>query len=218
MQQFGGTRWSAGDVILSRQILDGQVWAVFPEYVVHDDGDLLISFIQTGSEMGFPEAQGLGRHPWRGRYTHWRGHGSLSFARAGEPWGYSIFWAGPEREFECWYVDLMAPYRRFDGGVDGLDHELDLVVHPDGRIEEKDVELFEEEVAAGRYGEELARSVRRDFTRVKETLERDGVPYDKTWERWTPPTEWGALALPDGWADFPVPTGGQAVGELGPGS
>lgn len=205
MQQFSGTTWSAGDVILTRQILSGQAWAVFPEYVVHDDGDLLVTFIQTGSELGFPENDGLEVHPWRDNYTHWTGHGSLHFARADEPWGYSIFWKGPDRELDYWYVDLQAPYRRFEGGIDGLDHELDLVIHPNGEIEEKDVELFEQEVAAGRYDPALAASIRTDFVRVKEMLARDGVPYDKSWERWEPPAQWGALSLPDGWRDFAAP-------------
>lgn len=205
MRRFTGTRWSAGDVILTRQILQGQVWAVFPEYVVHDDGDLLITFIQTGSAFGFPPTQDIEIHPWTARDDpHWTGHGSLHFARAGEPWGFSIFWTGPSREFECWYVDLQAPYRRFEGGVDGLDHELDLIVHPDGRIEEKDVELFEERVASGRYDEALARRIRADFRAVKASLERDGVPYESRWQTWEPPQEWGALELPVGWDRIPT--------------
>lgn len=205
MQRFTGTQWSPGDTILSRQILKGQVWAVFPEYVVHDDGDLLITYIQTGSEFGFPSTHGLDAHPWQGRYTHWTGHGSLSFARQGEPWGFSTFWTGDNRKFDCWYVDLMAPYSRFEGGVDSLDHELDLVIHPDGTIEEKDVDLFEQEVRDGRFDPELADQIRANFSRIKHLLTTDGVPYEREWQTWEPPADWGALALPQEWQDLAAP-------------
>lgn len=206
MQRFSGTRWAHGDVILTRQILKGQVWAVFPQYVVEDTGERLVTFIQTGSEMGFPETKdNLEVNPWKERgYTHWFGHGSLCLASEGEAWSISVFWEGEDRHFALWYIDLCAPFTRFNGGINTLDHELDLEVGPDGIVQEKDVELFEERVRQGRYSAEEAVQIRATFAQLRTRLRISGVPAEPSWATWQPPKSWGPLNLPEGWDEIPV--------------
>ncbi|MFC6715473.1 DUF402 domain-containing protein [Branchiibius cervicis] len=200
MTSYSGTRWKPGDVILTREIHHGAVWLVTSEYVVEDTGDRLVTYIPAGAQMGFPEPHPLGEHPWKARgHDRWTGHGSLSIVREGEPWSVSVFWTGPDRTFECWYIDVIRPIERFDGGIDGSDHELDLVIGSDGVVHEKDVELFEQEVLDGRFTQEEATQIRADFGRVKALVERDGVPVESHWASWKPPAEWGPLDLPEDW-------------------
>lgn len=202
MQRYTGTRWEFGDVILTREIHHGVVWLVTSEYVVEDTGDRLVTYIPSGAQMGFPKPHPLGEHPWKARgHDRWTGHGALTIVRAGEPWQTTVFWTGPEREFECWYIDVIAPIQRFEGGIDGSDQELDLVIGPDGTVEEKDVELFEQEVLDGRFSEAQAEQIRANFERVKGLVSANGVLVEHHWAHWEPPAEWGPLDLPDDWRD-----------------
>ena len=49
-----------------------------------------------------------------------------------------------------WYLNLQDPVRRYDGGFDTLDHELDYWI-PAATWQVKDAELFEQRVAEERY-------------------------------------------------------------------
>ncbi|TWE11450.1 DUF402 domain-containing protein [Rudaeicoccus suwonensis] len=203
MKQFSGTCWEPGDVILTREIHRDAVWMATCEYVVEDTGDRLVTFIPPGAEFGFPDGHPLGEHPWKSRGAQrWTGHGKLTIARFGQPWQVSVFWHGDNRELECWYIDMIRPIQRFSGGIDGTDQELDLVIAPDGTIEEKDVTEFEQEVLDGRFTDAEAATLRADFARVKNLVERDGVPAESHWATWEPPNNWDPLDLPTDWAQF----------------
>lgn len=197
---YAGTRWQFGDVILIREVHKDQVWLVTSEYVVEDTGDRLVTFIPPGAEFGFPDDHPLGVHPWKSHgHFAWTGHGSLHLHFPGQPWRVSVFWTGPDRAFECWYIDVVEPVRRFEGGLECRDQELDLVILPDGSVHDKDVELFEQEVRDGRFTAEEAATVRSDFARIRAIVMQDGVPVESHWAGWQPPADWGALPLPADW-------------------
>ena len=85
----------------------------------------------------------------------------------GTPWSVWLFWT-QDWAFRGWYVNLEDPTERV--GVEAVtqDHVLDLVVHPDRRIEWKDEDELESAVCSGRDG----------------------------WEHWRPDQSWPVPSLP----------------------
>jgi hypothetical protein len=180
--------WSEGDVVLHREVLSsGHCWAAFPVVVVRDEPELLVTYVASGTPFTFPPAPL--RHPWQGR-DRWRGHGSLMLCRPGEAYGVRLFWDGPEREFACWYINFQEPVRRVAGGYETQDLELDLVVHPDGRVERKDDELLAVRVEEGRFTQDQADEVRAEAERVERELAAGERWWNPFWALWEPDPTW----------------------------
>ncbi|MCA1824570.1 MAG: DUF402 domain-containing protein, partial [Frankia sp.] len=143
--------WSHGDVVLRREVLHGRLWCAMPTYVVADDAELLVVFLQTGSKLGFPEMPAEWTHAWHAAgHTQWSGHGRLMMHRPGDAYSVDVFWEGPDRRFAGWYLNLQEPYRRSSDGFSTLDHELDLWMPAGGAWRMKDEDLFEQRVREGR--------------------------------------------------------------------
>ena len=85
---------------------------------MRDDCDLLAVFVAEGSELAYPDGDWPGgRHPWHGK-NRWRGHGVLQLQRPEEAHAVWLFWTGPERQLDVWYVNLQAPFRRTSAGIE----------------------------------------------------------------------------------------------------
>lgn len=119
--------------------------------------------------------------------------------RPGDAYSVDLFWRGEQREFSGWYVNLQAPIRGHGAGFDTLDHELDYGVDPDGTWTEKDSELFEQRVREGRYGDEVAASVRSVGAAVREMLTCGEQWWDPRWADWQAPRAWSATTLLPEW-------------------
>ena len=155
--------WAYGDVIVHREIAWGRPWLGMPELVVADTDDLLMTYIPPAAPFGFapgpwPTANGL--HPWEPN-REWKGNGVLVVQRPGDAYAVWHFWTGDERRFEAWYVNLQEPVRRTAIGYDTQDHELDLIVLPDGQWFVKDDEKMEQRIAEGRYTAEAVVEITR---------------------------------------------------------
>jgi hypothetical protein len=180
--------WSEGDVIVRREVRnDGWAWLEVPVIVVRDDPELLATYLPEGARFNFPPGPEL--HPWSGRES-WQGHGVLMLQRPGESYAVWVFWHGPEREFHSWYLNLQEPFRRTPHGYDTQDLELDLVVHPDGRVERKDEELLEERVREGRFTPEQAREILAEGARIEAELAVRGHWWEAWWALWEPDPAW----------------------------
>ena len=176
--------WSEGDVVVRREVLnDGTCWCELPVRVVRDTPDLLATYIETGAPFTFPPSERV--HPWHGR-TGWAGHGTLTLQRPGDAYAVFVFWDGPEREFACWYVNFQEPFRRRADGYDTQDLELDLIVHPDGRVELKDDELLDERVREGRFTQDQADATRDDARRLTAELAAGRRWWSDDWACWSP--------------------------------
>lgn len=90
-----------------------------------------------------------------------------------------------------WYVDFQRPLRRWSGGVDTLDHGLDIVIPTDGDWRWKDREHVAEQVSTGCLTESGAAEVWREADRVATLLDSA----DTTWW-WTPWSTWHPGADP----------------------
>lgn len=196
--------FSPGDVIVRREVFHGSVFSGMPVHVVEDSPQLLETFVQTGSEIGYPPHKF--RHPWidQGIFA-WRGHGKLSLQRPGEAYSVDVFWTGPERKFACWYINLQEPFRRTAVGIDTMDHELDVQVLPDGSVQEKDQDHFAKAVRIGKFSAAEAQAISSTRDQILE-MTRDGQPWwDEKWREWTPPSHWKAKNLPANWAQMDSP-------------
>jgi protein associated with RNAse G/E len=97
------------------------------------------------------------------------------------------FWTGPDRTFSHWYVNFQDPFVRSVDGFDTFDHELDLVVMPDGSYHWKDVAEFEQMVADGKFSDAEAEAVRDEAAEVVSALDRGERWWDESWVAWKPP-------------------------------
>ena len=198
---MSGPRWDVGTPVVRREVLHGHPWVAFTTQVVRDDDDLLAVYLAPGSELAFADWPfDRWEHPWQTRgFSAWRGHGKLMLHRPGDAYSVDLFWNGPSRTFSGWYLNLQDPVRRYDGGFDTLDHELDYWVPAGGTWQVKDAELFEQRVAEERYTPEQADAIRSTGTAIEQMLTAGDHWWDESWADWTPPAGWDALAVPSGW-------------------
>jgi hypothetical protein len=170
---------------------DGWCWLEVPVRVVRDTPELLATYIAPGTPFTFPPGPEV--HPWADR-SGWDGHGVLMLQRPDEAHAVWVFWDGPDRELACWYVNLQEPFRRTPTGYDTQDLELDLVVHPDGRVEVKDDELLDQRVEEGRFTQDQGHAIRANGLRLERNL-REGLRWwDPFWALWEPDPAWDAAA------------------------
>jgi hypothetical protein len=175
--------FAVGRTVTVREVWAGEVWLEFPEMVV-GDGDVLATLQRDGTPFTFPEHAG-GPHPWS-HQTHWRGTTVLKLRRPGEWYSvWKFFDAGADGDFRGWYVNFERPYVRRADGIDIDDLELDLVLHPDGRREWKDVEALDARLRQGRFQLDDLRHVLAAAPVVVDLLDRDDRWWSP-WDEWTP--------------------------------
>lgn len=198
-------RWTPGEAIVRREVLHGSAWSALPMYVVADSSDLLALYLPTDTELGFAPGiwpTGNGRHPWdQGSDTRWQGHGVLHLHRPNDAYAVWVFWHGPNRRFNGWYLNLQAPYERTALGIDTLDHELDIVVDLEGTWRFKDADLLESCVRYSRFSRAEADAILAEGHRLGRMLDDGHQWWDHEWSSWTPAPQWTIPpTLPNGWA------------------
>lgn len=77
------------------------------------------------------------------------------------------------------------------------DHELDVVVWPDGTTEIKDEDDLAAAVAAGRYTEADAAQYARDADAAVHVVQAWTAPFSSGWESWRPDPKWSTPQLPN---------------------
>jgi hypothetical protein len=191
--------WRPGTVIVRRDLWRGRPYTVMPVLVVLDEPELLAVYLPEGSPLGFPESGWPGgKHPWSA-FGSWRGHGVLMLQRPGDAYAVWVFWAGTERVFSRWYVNLQAPFRRTPVGFDTQDHELDLW-SPDGQTwHRKDDDHLDRWEVGGLFTPVEAAAIRSEADRLLAELRSDGGWWDEAWAAWEPDPEWPQPVLPAGW-------------------
>ena len=194
--------WSAGDVVLRREVLnDGRSWCEIPVIVVRDDDALLASYIAAGAPVRFPAGRfpsPNGRHPWHGK-ERWNGNGTLMLQRPREMHAIWVFWHGDERAFAGWYVNIQEPYRRTPLGYDTQDLELDIWIPRRGRWQWKDLDKLEARVREGRFTPDQVEAIKSEGARVAADLDAGRRWWDEAWASWRPDPAW---PTPD-WSQLP---------------
>ena len=171
-----------GEVISRREVLHGSLWLTHPVTVVSDDGDVLATRLDPGSPFTFHEHP-FAPHPWRA-HEAWGGPIVLHLSRADTSYGVWKYF-DPDGTFLRWYVNFEPPLERVPGGYDTGDHGLDLIIHPDGRREWKDVEDLHHDRVSGRMSMEDVGAVLESAAEVVDLLDTD-CRWWAAWDDWTP--------------------------------
>ncbi|MFJ9406070.1 DUF402 domain-containing protein [Streptomyces sp. NPDC101393] len=205
-------RWAPGDHILWRyrdNAAAERIHICRPMTVVQDTDELLAVWMAPGTTCVRPvlaDGTAVHREPLATRYTkprrttldHWFGTGVLKLARPGDPWSVWLFW---ERgwQFKNWYVNLEEPRRRWAGGIDSLDHFLDICVYPDRHWEWRDEDEFAQAQRDGLITPAQASEVRSAGRAALAHIAAWGGPFADGWEDWRPDPAWTVPQLPDNW-------------------
>ena len=193
--------WEYGDVVVTRDVIDGKPWVAVPQYVVDDTADLLVTYLPEGAPFGYlPDSD----HPWYPQPA-WQGSGALELRRPGDTYSVLHFWRGAGGEFERVvreprgalpsHVDRVRLLRR------GARHR-----RAPGRL----VVLQGLGPARRARGERPVHAPSR--WRGSAPTACASVPsstpatrwWSDEWVTWEPDPEWTAPELPDGWSDIPV--------------
>lgn len=185
-------RWHPGEVVTWREAWRGQEYIAIPVRVVEDSDDVLALYVCEGTRYAFPEPWPFAeRHPWA-EHGEFRGEGILIAQRPGAAHSIWHFWRGDERQFAGWYVNMQDPLRRAGSSYVTQDHELDLIVRPDGSWEWKDEQELLDWVPRGRFTEQEVAAIRAEGERVLEDW-----PFPTGWEDWKPDPSWSVPELAD---------------------
>jgi Protein of unknown function (DUF402) len=188
--------WQPGDVVVWRETWRGITYFAWPVRVVEDGPQQTAVYVAEGTRFTFPPGAWpfAPEHPWAARRAAWVGHGVLVRRRPGDAHTIWHFWRGDDRHFDGWYVNLQAPFARDGDQFDTQDHELDIVVRPDGSWEWKDEDEMEGWVRRGRFTLEEVADIRAEGERVLAEW-----PFPTGWEDWEPDPSWPIPSLPAGW-------------------
>jgi predicted RNA-binding protein associated with RNAse of E/G family len=113
-----------------------------------------------------------------------------------------MFWAGVERTFVGWYVNLQVPFRRTHVGFDTADQVLDITVSPDRAWQWKDEDEFEVAIRLGRFTAEVAAQIRAQGEAVIPLIEQGEWPFQPVWEDWRPDPSWGIPGFRSNWEEL----------------
>ena len=170
------TVFARGSTITEREVLHGQVWLEHPLTVVSDDGEILAALLEDGCPFMFPEHP-FGPHPWAG-VAAWTGPTVLQLRRTGD-W-YSVWKFFDGGVLRHWYVNFDQPVVRGSDSIETDDHQLDLVIEPDGVARWKDVEDLGPSVSSGRMSVDQVLATLDAAAEVTDRLARD----DRWWAPW----------------------------------
>jgi hypothetical protein len=214
-------RFAAGREVLYRNIDGPRLASVRPCRVVSDDDRGLLLWLARGSAVMVEMAEdgrGIRDMPFdewivlRTRMVPqvWQGPGLLKFIPPDAD--HSVWFFRDEAgSFTNWYVNLEERALRWDdghlAGVDIIDQDLDIVVHPDRTWEWKDEEEFAERLThPEHYWVRDEAAVRAEGLRVIKQIEAGDFPFDGTWTDLRPDPAWTAFTeVPEGWNRPPVP-------------
>jgi hypothetical protein len=150
----------------------------------------------------------------------WQRHGALMWHPPTAA-AYSVWWMFTADRFDGWYVNLEAPYRRRDVGIDTMDHALDLEVDPGLRVSWKDEEEFVARTGHPWYWDERqAARIRATAEHVAGLAAAEVFPFDGTYRDFRPDPSWPVPRLPVGWdgppgrvSTGPIPAGSPELGK-----
>jgi uncharacterized protein DUF402 len=201
--------WAPGDVVMLREVWEGQLIAVRPVNVVRDDPHDRAFFLPRGTKWkDDPRAHGEVRFredPWE-LEDRVVARPVLSFAFRDLHYAVLLTWSA-EDVFQGYYVNLQSPLWPWEGGFDYVDHFLDVVIAPDqSSWTWKDEDDLAEAVRRGLLASEAVARVRLWGERAVEHVLLRQPPFDREWSNWRPDPTWPAPVLSEGW-DRPPATG-----------
>ena len=213
--------FAPGRTVLYRNVDGRRIACVRPCRVISDDERGLLLWLARGSAVVVEQAvdgRGIRDMPFAEwiRQEHenvvesWRGPGLLKFVPPGGD--HSVwFFRDDDGAFKNWYVNLEYGALRWDdgdvAGIDVIDQDLDIVVHPDRSWAWKDEEEFGERLSfPDHYWVRDEQTVWAEGRRLVKIIEAGDFPFDGTWTDFQPDKSWPVLTtVPEGWDRPPMP-------------
>ncbi|NUR91642.1 MAG: DUF402 domain-containing protein [Nonomuraea sp.] len=140
-----------------------------------------------------PERRPPGGYPVR--EGTWKPRHNLVYQPADA--GYAVWWGfSADLTFRGWYVNLERRVVR-DGAIDVLDHDLDLLIDPDGAWQWKDEDTFTAKIGHPAYWSRAeADRIRGVGEHVLALARRGAFPFDGRWCDFRPDPDWTIPSLP----------------------
>ncbi|MGW1376151.1 DUF402 domain-containing protein [Streptomyces sp. NPDC002446] len=185
-------RFTPGEVVIRREILDGREWLLYPVRVIVDRDDLLAVHLARGTPLTYGKGPfRWGPHPWQRIGDTWQSDDLVQLQRPGD--GYGVWPRRRDGVFQGWYINFQQPFRRTESGFDTLDQELDLWLPADGGAYRwKDAQEFAHRAATGGFTRAEATAVRTEASRVAALIDHGEQWWSPEWADWRPDPAWTA--------------------------
>ena len=194
-----------GEAVVMRHRHGQYRWAA-PMRVVEDRGDFVALYLQPGNTFAsMADAAGEPTRDFVNASTlvqrTWTENHALQLIRFGDEHATILYWREGTWEFRCWYINLQAPLRRYEGGFESMDLTLDMLISPDRqRWQWKDEDEFVDiGIAGGWYTHEQLAHLKQYGERIAGEARAGRPPFDDAWPEWRPDPGWASLELPPDW-------------------
>lgn len=189
--------WKPGEEIAWRGIYKGRLWHGNSCIVVKDSDQEIVLTTIPGSECVAAEGYITGKRNAKRRWDYmdsewvlekftWHTNRILILTEPGKYYSTILFWEDKSDEFLCYYINFQIPFQRSAFGIDSLDLDLDLIIHPDLSFEWKDVDDYEKGIEMGVILPEWVEQVESAKTELFDKLSKREYPFDGSWLDWQP--------------------------------
>ncbi len=210
MQRSSSTTWIAGDIVTWRGIYRGRVWHAQPVIIVKDSPQEIAVALLPGTHCVAPEGYLQGKQTDKRRWNFkekfwemetylWRENRLLLLIEPNKFYSTILFWNHAGNNFSCYYINFQLPYRRLPNAIDTLDLDLDLIIHPDFRLEWKDETDYQTAIEEGIIIPEWVAEIDVAKAEILANIERRVYPFDGSWLNWMPDPTWSPPKLPENW-------------------
>ena len=195
--------WRSGETVAMRYVWRDKVHFGGPSIVVEDGARRTVLYTPMGTPVMRSPIDYIAGTLGAPQLQAWTMTHNLRFLEPGAGYCVSAMYAGSDRRFLCWYIDLIEPARRVRDGFVLWDLALDIVVAPDLSWEMKDEDHFARMPAHGWITTARAAQVRQDAAQAIARIETRQPPFSEDWPAWRPDPAWPIPAMPDDWATVP---------------
>ena len=192
-------RWRNGDRLVFRHLTTaGALSSLLPMTVVEDTGDRVVTWMAAGTPIVYPalhDGSDIVDVPAGRRFDQehttvrrtWQ-RSALCVIPIAAGHSARLSWT-TEGALERWYVNLEAPKRDWELGLETVDHLLDLIVQPDGHWTWKDEDEAAAAVTAGFLPAATLAAARAEGERILADLPA-WTEALHPWAGFRPPDDW----------------------------
>lgn len=202
--------WEPGEIIVWRGIFRDMVWHAQAIIVVQDTEKELVLALLPGAEAmiepDYVKNQKKGKRrwdfkdqPWTLEKVNWHTNRLLFLVEPEKYYSTIFFWNHTSNEFLCYYINFQLPCQRKHCGIDTLDLDIDLVIHPDFSFTWKDLDDYKTAIDHGVIFPEWIQGIEAAKPEILEKLEKHQYPFDGAWLNWMPDPRWSPPTLPENW-------------------
>jgi protein associated with RNAse G/E len=203
--------WKPGDIVSWRGVYREKIWHAQTTIVVKDSPDEIALALLPGAECmapeGYIEGKASGKRRWNFKDKDWRierfpwhTNRLLMLLEPDKYYSVIYFWDHAGGDFLCYYVNFQLPFTRTASGINTLDLDLDLIVHPDYSHEWKDLDDYQKAIENEVICPEWTREIEKAKLEIFDKLDKRQHPFDGSWLHWMPDASWSPPNLPTNWA------------------